>query len=112
MKRLKIVEQIIIVLVVAVLIPLVTIGFIISNISQQSVRNELAVSANLISNFVSNAIGGYVNFAQNELNILASDISYIPKADEKIRFFEEIKAKRDIFKNLSIVEKTRLPKKK
>ena len=52
MKRLKIIEQIIIVLVVAVLIPFITIGIIISNISQQSVRNELANNTSLIAQFV------------------------------------------------------------
>ncbi len=111
MKRLKIVEQIIIVLVAAVLIPLVTIGFIISNVSQQSMRNELATSANLISNFVSNAIEGYVNFAQSELNEAATNIRYIPKAEEKTHYFKKIKSKKNIFENLSIVEKNRLPKK-
>lgn len=111
MKRLKIVEQIIIVLVTAVLIPLVTIGFIISNVSQQSMRSELATSANLISNFVSNAIEGYVNFAQSELNEAATNIRYIPKAEEKTHYFKKIESKKNIFENLSIVEKNRLPKK-
>ncbi len=111
MKRLKIVEQIIIVLVVAVLIPLVTIGFIISNVSQQSMRNELATSANLISTFVSNAIEGYVNFAQAELNEAAANLHYIPKSNDKLNYFKKIKNKKNIFENLSIVEKNRLPKK-
>lgn len=110
MKRLKIVEQIIIVLVVAVLIPLVTIGFIISNISQQSVRSELITSANLISTFVSNAIEGYVNFAQAELNQIATNFNIIPKAQDKVRYFDEIKARKKLFENLTIVEKNKLPK--
>ena len=41
MQRLKIAQQIIIVLLFAVLIPFVTIGLIISNISQQSLRSVL-----------------------------------------------------------------------
>ena len=63
MKRLKIVEQIIIVLVLAVLIPFTTIGIIISNISQQSLRNELAHSASLMAEFLGDTIENYVKYS-------------------------------------------------
>ncbi len=52
LKRPKIVQQIIGVLLLAVLIPLITIGVIISNISQHSVRHELNYSATMIAQFV------------------------------------------------------------
>ena len=52
-KRLKIVEQIGIVLFFAVLIPMTISGFIINNINQQSVRSQLRESAVLIANMVS-----------------------------------------------------------
>ena len=68
MRRLKIVEQIIIVLVLAVLIPFVTMGFIISNASQQSIRSELANNASLMANFTGNAIESYIAFSQSQLN--------------------------------------------
>lgn len=49
LKRPKIVEQIIVVLLFAVFIPFVTVGFIIANVSQHSVRRELAYSARMMA---------------------------------------------------------------
>ena len=72
MRRLKIVEQIIIVLVFAVLIPFVTMGLIINNVSQQSIRAELANNAMLMARFIGNAVENYVNFSQSQLNQMAS----------------------------------------
>lgn len=112
MKRLKIVEQIIIVLFLAVVIPFVTIGLIISNISQQSVRGELTNSTTLIAEFVADAIQNYVKLSQSQLDQLASGFNYIPDAMAKIQYFDDIESKTKIFKNLDIIEKQDLPKKK
>ena len=49
LKRPKIVEQILVVLLFAVLIPFVTVGIIIANVSQHSVRRELAYSAKMLA---------------------------------------------------------------
>ena len=78
LKRLKIVEQIIIVLFFAVLIPFFTIGFIISNISQHSIRHELANSATLMANFLADTIENYVLYSELQLNQMASGFKYIP----------------------------------
>lgn len=112
MKRLKIVEQIIIVLVFAVLIPFVTIGIIISNVSQQSVRNELEKSAVLMAQFAGNAVEGYIGFCQSQLDQMASGFNYIPDPMKKLKYFNEIEAKTKLFKNLEVVEKHELPKSK
>ena len=108
MKRLKIVEQIIIVLVLAVLIPFITMGLIISNVSQQSVRLELSNNAKLMARFVGEAIENYVNFSQSQLNQMASGFNYIPNTMAKVQYFDEIEAKTKLFKNLDIVEKEKL----
>ena len=112
MKRLKIIEQIIIVLVVAVLIPFVTIGIIISNISQQSVRNELANNTSLIAQFIGEATENYVNLSQAQLDQMASGFNYIPNTMAKIQYFDEIESKSLLFKNLDIIEKNKIPKEK
>ena len=52
LKRPKIVEQIVVVLFFAVLIPFVTIGFIISNVSQHTIRKELNYSATMLAQYV------------------------------------------------------------
>ncbi len=112
MKRLKIVEQIIIVLIFAVLIPFATIGVIISNISQQSLRNELAHSASLMAEFLGDTIENYVKYSQSQLNQLALGIYYIPDAVNKMKYLEEIESKTKLFKSLDIVEDTELPRDK
>ena len=110
MRRLKIVEQIIIVLVFAVLIPFITMGLIINNVSQQSIRAELVNNATLMARFVGNAIENYVNFSQSQLNQMASGFNYIPNTMAKVQYFDEIEAKTRLFKNLDVIEKAKLQK--
>ncbi len=110
MKQLKIVEQIIIVLVLAVLIPFITIGIIISNISQQSLRLELAGSTSLMAQFLGDSLENYINYSQSQLNQMASGFNYIPLSMAKLQYFDEIEEKTKLFKSLKIVEKNKLPK--
>ena len=112
MKRLKIVEQIIIVLVFAVLVPIITIGIIISNVSQQSVRSELANNTSLMAHYIGDAIESYVNLSQAQLNQMASGFNYIPDTMSKIQYFDDIEAKTRLFKNLNIIKKSQIPKEK
>lgn len=111
MRRLKIVEQIIIVLVFAVLIPFVTMGLIINNVSQQSIRQELANNAKLTAKFIADALENYVNFSQSQLNQMASGFNYIPNTMAKVQYFDEIEAKTKLFHNLDVIEKDKLPQK-
>lgn len=112
MKRLKIVEQIIIVLIFAVLIPFITIGIIISNISQQSVRSELINNTSLMAEYMADAIENYVILSQAQLDQMASGFNYIPNVMSKLQYFDEIETKTKLFKNLDIIEKNKLPKEK
>ena len=109
LKRLKIVEQITIVLVLAVLIPFITIGLIISNVSQQSVRNELQNTTYLMANFIGDSYEKYIDLSQVQLNRIASSFNYIPNAMDKLRYFNEIEQQTKIFKNIRILEKNKLP---
>ncbi len=70
-KRLKIVEQIIIVVLGAVIVPMAISGFIINNINQQSMRSQLKESAILISKVVSEEIDVFAASAKNELRQIA-----------------------------------------
>ncbi len=109
MKHLKIIEQISIVLVVAVLIPFITIGIIISNVSQQSVRKELAANASLMAEFIADSTEKYIDFSQAQLNQMASGFNYIPATMSKIQYFNDIEDKTKLFKNLEVIEKVKLP---
>lgn len=104
MKRLKIAEQIVIVMLLAVLIPFVTIGLIISNISQQSVRKELIYSSKMISGFVGDSVQNYIKLANEELRQVASAISFFYYEDDKNDFLNEIQQKYGKFSNFKVLD--------
>ena len=104
MKRLKIAEQIVIVLFFAVLIPFITIGLIISNISQQTVRKELVYSSKMISGFVGDSVQNYIKFANEELRQVASAISFFYYEDDKNDFLNEIEYKYGKFNNFKVLD--------
>ena len=66
LKRPKIVEQIVVVLFFAVLIPFVTIGFIISNVSQHTIRKELNYSATMLAQYVGENVSLYHKLAPKD----------------------------------------------
>lgn len=66
LKRPKIVEQIMVVLFFAVIIPFVTIGFIISNVSQHTIRKELNYSATMLAQYVGENVSLYNKIAPKD----------------------------------------------
>lgn len=76
-KRLKIAEQILIVLLGAVIIPMAISGFIINNINQQSIRSQLRDSAVLIAKMVSEEIDVFLSSSLNELNQIKFTMKYL-----------------------------------
>ncbi len=110
MQRLKIAQQIIIVLLFAVLIPFITIGLIISNIQQQTLRRELNYSALEMSRTIGENVEGYLYSAQNKLNEVASAITFIPYAADRADFLTEIERNDKTFKDIQIVANVDAPK--
>ena len=104
MKRLKIAEQIIIVLFIAVVLPFAASGIIIANISQHSIRDELVNSVSLMAESLGNAVKNYVNYSQNELKQIASGFKYIEDAQDRIKYFDEIEKRTKLYKSLDISE--------
>ena len=110
MQRLKIAQQIIIVLLFAVLIPFITIGLIISNISQQSVRRELNYSALEISRSIGENVESYLKSCQDILNQAADAITFIPYAADRADFLSEVEKKSNGIVSLFVAENTALLK--
>lgn len=110
MQRLKIAQQIIIVLLFAVLIPFITIGLIISNISQQSVRRELNYSALEISRSIGENVESYLKSCQDILNQAADAITFIPYAADRADFLSEVEKKSNGIASLFVAENTSLLK--
>lgn len=101
--RLKIVEQIAIVLFFAVVIPMTISGFVINNINQQSVRNQLKAAAELIANMVSDEIDVFNNTASNELGNIVMTLDYFPTESGKRAYLTNILKNSDIYKEMFIV---------
>ena len=87
-RRLKIVEQIAIVTFLSVLIPMVISGFIINNISQQSLRAQLKESVVLIANAISEEANYFISQNKLSLDQAAYTINYIPTKTEQDKFFK------------------------
>ena len=66
-RRLKIAEQIIIVIFFAVFIPMTISGIIINNVNQQSNRAQLRDAAIMIANIVSEEVDVFQHSIDNEL---------------------------------------------
>ncbi len=89
-KRLKIVEQIAIVLFFSILIPMTISAFIISNVNQQSVRHQLREAAVLIANMVSDETDFFATTVTNNLNQLVFSLDYIPTYRQKQAYLSEV----------------------
>lgn len=83
LKRLKIAEQIIIVLLFAVIIPMAISGFIINNINQQSMRSQLRDSAVLVAKMVSEEIDVFITSSLNELNQIKNSYEFLSPSSRK-----------------------------
>ena len=103
MKRLRIVQQILIVILFAVIVPFVTIGLIISNVSQQSVRRELNYGVTQISSYIADTISSFIKASDNEFGYIASAVHEIPSKTLTNKYLNEIEKKSDKYKNLKIV---------
>ncbi len=68
LKRLKIVEQIIIITLIGVLIPSIVSFVIINNVSQHSIRRDLGYSAQVMARIIEKDIFSIINSDQHSLN--------------------------------------------
>ena len=87
--RLKIIEQIAIVVCFAVIIPLTVSGFIISNINQQAIRSQLRETAILTANMVSDEIDFFSSTINTSLAQVSDSLKYIPNS-EKQKYLDNV----------------------
>lgn len=89
-RRLKIVEQNLIVLLVAVIIPMTIGGFVISNINQKVVRSQLRENASLIAEMVSTEIDFFANSVYKNLEQIKTALSFMKRKGDKNLYLEAI----------------------
>lgn len=75
-RRLKIAEQILIVIFFAVIIPMTVSGLVINNINQQSNRSQLREAAVVIANIVSEEIDVFQSSINNELSQISKTLEF------------------------------------
>ena len=102
-RRLKIAEQIIIVIFFAVIIPMSVSGLIINNINQQSNRSQLREAAIVITNIVSEEIGVFQNSINNELNQISKTIEFYNSPDKTDEYLKTIINNMSFYTELDIV---------
>ena len=107
-RRLKIAEQIIIVIFFAVLIPMTVSGFIINNINQQSNRAQLRSAATMIANIVSEEIDVFANSIDNELSQISTTLEYYNSTELEKQYLDTIVKSFPFYTELAIVNKSEL----
>jgi len=104
-KRLKIAEQILVVLLGAVIIPMAISGFIINNINQQSIRSQLKDSAVLVTQIVSEEIDVFLISSMNELNQIKFTMEYLNGGiGAKKKYLSRVLKNSPEFENLTILK--------
>ena len=103
MKRLKITQQLLIVLLIVIIIPLSLAALIVTNVNQQAVRKELRYSAGITADSVYRHLMNCIDNRKTSVIFLAKSINYI-KSDEKIyKYISDIKKISPDIKEISII---------
>lgn len=106
-KRLKIAEQILIVLLLALILPLIIASAIIINTNQIAVRKELTVSATIIANSLENELLILNKQEENNIYYLREALLKIPSENSRQDLIKLIKKNNREIKDISI---NKLPK--
>ncbi len=102
-KRLKIVEQIIIISLIGVLFPSVISWFVINNVSQHSLRNELGYSAQIIAKIIENNINSILNADNHRLDEIIISLKHIPSEYQQNLYLKDLAINSEVFKNFEII---------
>ena len=102
-RRLKIAEQIIIVIFFAVIIPMSISGIIINNVNQQSNRAQLRDAAVMIANIVSEEVDVFQHSIDNELTQISTTLEYYDSPEKADEYLKTIIKNLPFYKELAIV---------
>jgi len=90
MKRLKIAEQIIIVVVTAVLLPLCIASVVVINVNQHAVRKELNYSVSIIADSVYQRLVKSIEEKKQSINYISESLSHIESPLKRKQFLDKI----------------------
>ena len=107
-KHLKIVEQIAIVFIFAVVVPMTISAFIINNVNQHSMRYQLRESAVLIANMVSDEIDFFNKIVTSNLDHIVFSLQYFKTKEAKNAYLKSAAEKLPDCEKLEIVSADKL----
>ena len=102
-KRLKIVEQIILVSIFAVLVTMTVCGIVINNINQHSVRSQLSNIGIIVANSVSDSIDVFQNSIMYELEQISQTLDYFPTYSGKQQYLKSVKRHSKLYSDIKIL---------
>lgn len=108
-KRLKIVEQIIIISLIGVLVPSVISWFVINNISQHSLRRELTHSVEMFARISENNINSLIKSDNNRLNEIIISLKHIPTDYAQNLYLKDVAVNSEIFKEFDLIRPSENP---
>ena len=103
LKRLKIVEQIIIISLLGVLIPSIISWFVINNVSQHSIRNELGNSAQMLARIIENNINSLIKSDNHRLEEIAISLNHIPSEYNQNLYLKDLSINSNVFNSFEII---------
>lgn len=102
-RRLKIAEQIIIVIFFAVIIPMTISSIIINNVNQQSNRAQLRQAAVMIANIVSEEVDVFQHSIDNELSQISTTLEYYNSPEKANDYLDTILKNMPFYKELAVI---------
>ena len=102
-RRLKIAEQIIIVIFFAVIIPMTISSIIINNVNQQSNRAQLREAAVMIANIVSEEVDVFQHSIDNELSQISTTLEYYNSPEKANDYLDTILKNMPFYKELAVI---------
>ena len=109
LKRLKIVEQIIIISLLGVLIPSIISWFVINNVSQHSIRNELGNSAQMLARIIENNINSLIKSDNHRLEEIAISLNHIPSEYNQNLYLKDLSINSNVFNSFEIIRPSEHP---
>ncbi len=101
--RLKIVEQVIVVTLFSLIIPLIVTGIIVNNINRQALARELGTTTKTIAQTVDENIYNMFEADDAKIKEIAMAIKILPDKNTVNKFLKEILKTTNTFSNLEIV---------
>ena len=102
-KRLKIVEQIIIVSIFAVILTTTISGIVINNINQHSVRAQLCNIGIIIANSISDSIDVFHTSIEHELTQISKTMDLFPTQSKKLEYLNRAKKSSQLYSDIIIL---------